>query len=435
MEFQYLLLAVFKSILQVVMLTSTGIFLRVLGILSKANIKVISDLNFYLLLPMFTSFELANSIDLEKLYIMGFSLLSCFLALLISLGVGILVTRFSGIDKRIRFIYISMCCISNTFSMPVVVVAASCSAKGILESFPELCKESNNGQFYSTITIIATLVFWAIAFASISIDRNFSNKYRSEVAHTLKYYTSLKDFMNSSKTTLSEADTAPSEDDISTQLKIKCTLCHYSKFELKYKAMLEMIAKKYTMEEYIAALPEKYSIKAMYLLKTLLYPPSFTVFLGVLLAMNTRFKLYIFHDKSFSMFLATIQKVYNMTIPVSYIILGSKLVDSFVYLKSNFVTGKDIVLLNLQRFLLMPLIGIAFMYLVKACYPGIKTDTVLSLAIYMQWTIPCSTSIIAAFVKEDYGAEDAAQLMLYGYIVCTFPMTIFVALWGHLFMR
>jgi hypothetical protein len=283
--------------------------------------------------------------------------------------------------------------------------------------------------------MIITLIFWAIAFAFISIDKNFSSKYKSEVINALKFYPSIKDFMSSSTNVLSKVDNTPSEDTVNAQLKFKCTLKHYTVFEQKYKKMMEIATKNSTLEGYINPPVKDMPINKMYIAKTLLYPPSLTVFVGILLAMNTRFKVYLFKDKNFAMFLATIQKVYNMTIPVSWIILGSKLVDSFVYIKSNYVTCKDIVLINVQRFVIMPLIGIAFMYLVRACYPAISNDAVFSLSIYMQWTIPCSAVIMAAFVKENYGGEDAAQLMLYGYIICTFPMTIFVALWGYLFMK
>ena len=76
--------------------------------------------------------------------------------------------------------------------------------------------------------------------------------------------------------------------------------------------------------------------------------------IGLAFPMNKPFRNSVFKNSNFTMLIGTLGMIYNMTIPISWVILGS-----------NLVTFVDIIAIYAQIFTIMLFIGIAFMYLIR----------------------------------------------------------------------
>ena len=162
-------------------------------------------------------------------------------------------------------------------------------------------------------------------------------------------------------------------------------------------------------------------------------PPALWSIIGIILGFIFPFKEWLFDPKVTPLptFVATLQTIGGMMSPISMFLLGNYISQAAVIAPDMFISWKHIIISNLLRNLMLPLIGLFWMFVVMQNLDStmFRANPVLMFIYYAYWMVPNGIVLIAVYVVADYFAKEFAVISVYMNILSIPMMAIYMIIY------
>ena len=193
--------AILASIYAVVNMTISvliGFILSKLGVLTPTTRKVVSDMNYYVFVPMFGLFFVMQAVDRNRLGEIGMLILSTLPCVGIGLAVSLIIALFMKLDVRIRFSYIFVNIYGNFIVIPQMLAATLCE-KGGKYSQTSACKANLVNAYASVSLLYINSAYWTTVLPILQDEKRMSIEIKKIFAVVLNFYETVDDFLKDTK--------------------------------------------------------------------------------------------------------------------------------------------------------------------------------------------------------------------------------------------
>ena len=167
--------------------------------------------------------------------------------------------------------------------------------------------------------------------------------------------------------------------------------------------------------------------------RILMSPPALCAILGVIGGFIFAFKEWLFdpNNKPLPTFLSTFSTLGGMMSPISMFLLGASIAEGAVVRRDTFVRWKHIIMACLMRGLIMPCLGLLWLFLVMRNVDNASflSNPVLTLINYCFWIVPNGIILIAVYAYGDFFTMEFGILSVYMNIVSIPIMAIFLVIY------
>jgi len=461
-------MGVFIGILQLLMLTISGLVLAKLSPLDSVGEKKFSLATFYLLLPLYCIIEISRSVDVSSDIIsISFLILSFTVSTIVSGILGFIYAKLFGVDLRAIWSFVIICAFGSVTAFPAILASSLCEQGGLLAD-DENCSSS---QGYSLMGLLMLNIYlWAIAPILISRDKFLCYHIRRKMCLVKQFYPSIAAFMKDSDfsqfntvqkerhkdlmTSMTESDEEstmrvrfvkeePAEkpqeslDDeglIEYSLQMNMESTGYYDFKKHFETFLTKIHPKVfekvwnTIPRPVKPLP----ISCLYILSLLISPPIVACFAGILLGSIPSVAPALFSDTSRQIFMKTLTNLSVGAIPTLVMLLGAKLSYGFNFTNSVNLRGKDVIAMTIIRLILTPLVGLGFMLFAHSII-GEYNNRVLEFIMFAFWNVPPSVLMISTFVMVGYYSKEIGISQFWTNSISAITMPIMYVIYFTLF--
>eukprot|EP00826_Nyctotherus_ovalis_P028598 TRINITY_DN2257_c0_g1_i3.p1 TRINITY_DN2257_c0_g1~~TRINITY_DN2257_c0_g1_i3.p1 ORF type:complete len:347 (+),score=42.56 TRINITY_DN2257_c0_g1_i3:84-1124(+) len=199
---------------------------------------------------------------------------------------------------------------------------------------------------------------------------------------------------------------------------------HFNKF---LKAVHPRVLAKMSKE--LPGVSQPLRVNCREILSRIVTPPIVCCILGVVIGLIPPVKDAIFSDWGNLAITKTLSQIGAISLPVSTMMLGSKLAGGFTFSKTMNLRFMDLVSLIIVRFLIAPGIGLAYMLLITNLgISYIDDNKVLAFVLYAHWFVPPSVVFIALFVLYKHYLRELTLLQFWANLitVAAAPLAIIV---------
>jgi predicted permease len=504
-----------------------GMILTWIGVLNSSTRKVVSDVNYYVLVPVYSWIYIFQAIQKDNLIGIGlviFCQFCCFTtAFILMMAV---VFLFMKTDIRCRFSYSFVMVFMNAAVMPLLLATSTCDSGGKFANTIQ-CKNSMIKQYIAATFISINFTYWGAVLPLLQYEKQLAMNTKKAIVVILNYYESVNAFLNDAKfetkvvpnfyedliksalglpsteRQLKSVPTSPqtsysvsiaplfnsgcagdSKDVKFTSQKLPVnfendrfiddyytciTSSQYevlmSKYEDFYKTKLieaetkeeeanlakhdpkrkdtqiayQIIEKEILIPNNLLIPQEKDDIcsKSFYYRRLIRNPPAVASIIGLIMGFIFPLNSWFFDpdNQPLPTFIATVQTVGGMMSPVSMFLLGTYLAQVAIITKEMFITWKHIIVSNIVKNIIMPLIGFLFVFvIIKGIAPDIfYHNKVLTLILYTFWMVPNGIVLIGVYVVADYFAKEFAVISVYLNLVSIPMMTIYLIIYFFIY--
>ena len=460
---------VFIGVFQIVLLIIVGLVLARLGPLDATGERKFTLANYYVFLPLFCGIELAKAVDArEGLDSIAFLIFSFTASSMIAAFLATLYCNFFRVDFRAAKSFVTICTFGSVTAFPAIMARALCDDQGPLRK-NEYCVYA---QGYSVIGLLMLNVYlWTIAPLVISRDKAACYTIRRKAYLIREFYISMQEFLDDKEldriTEVQQERHSDllepiggddevslndkffqylSEEKMSEDLEAKeliefslhVNLCNenYKRLSAHFALFLQKIHPK-VFDHLCSKIPGTampLQISCQYLLWQLVSPPIVASFVGLILGLITPVKQALFHELTSQISIKTLSSLSNMAIPLLVLLLGAKLYAGASFSNDVNLRRWDLVALIIIRLVLVPAVGLGFMWLVSTFGSNtLQVNKVLRLIMFAFWNVPPSVLTISAFVMVGYYSKEVAILQFWSNLLSAFSMSGFYVVYFLIF--
>lgn len=462
---------VILSVLQFVVLVAAGWIMGKLGPMDSVGEQKFASGNYYMFIPLFSLIEIARATDPSSIANLGLILLNYF----INTGLVLLIVKlycyFSKMDIRISNTYTMVSSFGNIAFFPSIIINSLCDNNGMLEG-NENCQY---GYGYSIFGLfMLNTVAWGIGPYVLMGDKCSLLNTCRQMYLIKQLYDTPQDFLADEDFTLLERNIqakfsaaiveAQEADNNSLIVNEKLTtetgfnetintnndysileeqeIQIYSnslyldrdtnkKFQDHFSNFLKAVHPRVLakMSEKLPGVSQPLKVDCREIVSRIVTPPIVCCILGVVVGLIPPLKDAIFSDWGNLAITKTLSQIAAISLPVSTMMLGSKLASGFTFDKSMNLRFMDLVSLVIIRFLIAPAIGIAYMLLMTNLgISYIDDNDVLAFVLYAHWLVPPSVVFIALFVLYKHYLRELAFLQFWANVItiAAAPLAIIV---------
>ncbi|MDR3549598.1 MAG: AEC family transporter [Candidatus Pacebacteria bacterium] len=476
------------AVINMIISVLIGFILAKLGILTPTTRGVVSSVNYYALVPIYGLMYIMKAIDRNSLTELGFVLFSSISSVIVAFIVTLTIVFAIGADVRYRFAYTFIVVYQNIVVMPQMLAESLCAKGGKYET-SLTCKNSLVKPYCALPFIYVNIAYWVTVLPVLQNEKSISCEMRKIFAVVLNYYEKIDDFLadsDFSKRKSLKLGEKPSQDatpalagveakadrcgDILTTeaalfmkddkfMPLKTDdsrfldeyynrtitkgdynniMAQYAKFEETVlnapdqTANKEIIYETILKPEKLLEPPVREDILSLdfYKRRILFSPPALWSIIGVILGFIFPFKEWFYEPtrKPLPTFISTLETVGGMMSPISLFLLGSYIAQSAVISRDLFIRWKHVIVSNLVRNLIMPLIGLLWICVfVKGMNESLYINNpVLIFIKYSYWIVPNGVVLISVYVVADYFAKEFAVLSVYLNLVAVPMMAVYI---------
>jgi hypothetical protein len=171
--------------------------------------------------------------------------------------------------------------------------------------------------------------------------------------------------------------------------------------------------------------------------RILMSPPAMCSLSAIVLGFIFPFKEWLFdvNNKPLPTFLATLMTLGSMLSPTSMFLLGASIAEGAKIQPTCFLRWKHIIISILVRFLILPLVGLLWIFVFLRQMDGnlFKNNPVLMLICYVYWCIPNGIILIATYAVADHYTMEFGIISLYVNIVAAPMMVVFLIIYFSIY--
>jgi len=468
-----------------------GIMLAKIGVLTPVKRKVVSDINYYVVCPVYALYFITQSIDKDRLLDLVVIFWSALPCIAITFIVMLVIAYVLGLDIRMRFSYCFVHVYGNVVIMPQMLASSLCEAKYADTSS---CTDGLVKPYSAVPFIYMNIFYWVTVLPVLQEERRIALIVKKIQLVTLNFYDTIDDFVADSKTcenakfignhnaikgqALPGDPSAPQstrgilaapievDDPLQTQSELPKLLTSedsrfieeyyqkiltrarfneltaaYASFEEKFlnkpenSEVKKLIEKDLLEPEKLMTLPKEESLKdpKFYVDHILCSPPAISSIIAVILGFIFPFKEWLFNPDHtpLPIFLNTFASIGGMLSPLSLFLLGSYLAQTTIIKRDMFLKWKYIIISNIVKNLIIPSIGLFWVCVViKATIGSTYNDNpILTFISYSYWMVPNGILLIIVYVVADYFAKEFAVLSIYMNLIAIPMMIVFMILY------
>jgi len=172
-----------------------GFILAKMNVLTQTTRKVVSDVNYYALIPIFCLVFIMQAIDrnhLNELFLLLASTMPAIIVgMVLTYGAAILF-RF---DIRMRSAYTFINAYGNLVVMPQLLASSFCEKGGKYGDTPQ-CKAGLVNAYTSVPMIFINILYWATVLPVLQEEKRIANAVKKIYLIVLNYYPTINEFMN-----------------------------------------------------------------------------------------------------------------------------------------------------------------------------------------------------------------------------------------------
>ena len=508
--------AAFYAIVNMFIPIAFGFLLRKLDVLTKDNRKVLSNMNYYVLVPLYGMIFSMQAIDRNRLKEIGMIYFSSLSSVAVGFVFVLIILWVLRTDIRYRYSLAFVIVYANVIVMPQMIGDSTCEKGGkYVQSFA--CKSALVKPYASLPLIYCNILYWITVLPILQNEQRIALDTRKIFAFALNYYDTIDHFISDTamadtrdpkfdETYLKQKQSAakePQKIDLSlppasgsdpasppkgpeplskeervahqmmvesgtTLLKEPIALTsdkfihEYFNRSVSYADYDSILAAFQRLEQRAKSTPEQQKdwqiireqvVEPAGLLKIrvpeqvlswkflkeriLMAPPAICSILGLVLGFIFPFKEWLFdvNNKPLPTFLATLSTLGGMMSPISMFLLGASIAEGASIRQDSFVRWKHVIISNIVRFIIIPLIGLLWIFVFYRAIDEnlFKANPVLTLICYIFWAIPNGVVLIAVYAFADYFTLEFGILSVYLNIVAAPMMIVFLVIYFSIY--
>jgi len=479
-------LSAIYAVINMLISVLSGYMLSKLDVLTTKTRKVLSDVNYYLLCPVYCVYFIMQAIDRNRLSDVGIILWSVIPSVIISFTLMSIIAIAFKFDIRMKYSYSFVHVYANVIIMPQMLTDSLCEKGGKYEDTPS-CVNKLVKPYSSVPLIYMNIMYWVTVLPLLQNEKRTSLITKKIMLVALNFYKTIDEFLADSKdctaanligshqikeqssedkaqphmspTSILQTDaalfqanshrllTTSSERFITeyfgknlTSERYKELTDAYAVFEEKFfkkpenDAVRKQIEKELLEPEQLMTLPPEKSLKdpRFYVNHILCSPPAICSIIGLILGFIFPLKEWVFDPENVPLptFLSTFAIIGGMMSPVSMFLLGTYLAQTAVITRDMYLTWKHIIISNLVKNLFMPAVGLFWVGVVIKATSGssYEDNPILIFMSYTYWMVPNGIVLIAVYAVVDYFAKEFAVLSVYMNLIAIPMMIIFMIL-------
>lgn len=467
-----------------------GFMLSKIGALTPVTRKVLSDVNYYAVCPIYCIYFIMQAIDRDRLTDLAVIFWSAIPCIIVTFAIMLGIAFALRLDIRVMFSYCFVHVYGNVVIMPQMLADSLCE-RGAKYEETSTCVNKLVKPYSSVPLIYMNILYWVTVLPLLQEERRIALIVKKINLVTLNFYDTIEDFLADSKTCemaklignravkdenkvnnggqgvintkevlvnpielddpaltqselpkllTSESDRFLDEyyQKVLSRQKFKELSEAYASFEEKYFSKPEnseikkMIEKDLLEPEKLMTLPKEESLTdpQFYINHILCSPPAICSIIGLCLGFIFPFNEWLFDPDHtpLPVFLGTFQTVGGMMSPISLFLLGTYLAQTAVIRRDMFLGWKHIIISNVIKNLIMPAIGLFWVTVVIKGTHGndYEQNPILMFMSYTYWIVPNGILLIAVYVVADYFAKEFAVLSIWMNLIAVPMMIIFM---------
>jgi len=402
--------------------------------------------NYYLFVPLFCIIEISKASNISQISALGLIFFSNVLNCALVIFLSFIYTKIADVDIRIRNCFIIISGLGNVAFFPAVLIYSLCGEGGIFEKDTEYCQYGYGYSMFGLFPL--NILIWGIGPFAIQRDKRISLNIMRQMMVIKKFYATVKEFMeennNFEKANAESLQNIEFDIDnfehnenlIKYSLEIQMSSKNFDKFSSKYDLFLSKLGPN-LMKEIHQKLPKhimRTKIRAPDLIKKIFNPPVLSCIFGIILGLITVIREWLKTQFAQQLFMKTLVSIGNIALPLSIMLLGSKLSTGFKFGKTVNLRLKDLIAIIIIKFIITPLCGLGFIAICREI--GIKQmikNNVLSFVIFAGWLAPPSTIAISLFVMWNYFVKEIALIQFWTNIVGIVSTIVFLLIYFSIF--
>eukprot|EP01022_Parablepharisma_sp_SALTPOND_P007497 TRINITY_DN1309_c0_g1_i2.p2 TRINITY_DN1309_c0_g1~~TRINITY_DN1309_c0_g1_i2.p2 ORF type:complete len:656 (-),score=53.02 TRINITY_DN1309_c0_g1_i2:5144-7111(-) len=417
------------AVLNMTISVIVGFILAKINVLTPTTRKVISDVNYYALIPIYSLVFIMQAIDRDKLgeiFLLCASTLPCIIVgFILTFGTALI----AGFDIRMRYSFTFINTYGNLVVMPQMLANTFCE-KNERYGHTSQCREGLVNAYTSVPMIFINIIYWASVLPVLQNEKRISLEIKKVFLTVLNYYKSIDEFLNDTKferakLVFSPKEKLPSDENneepkesgrgktasalvipgqgMNTELSTSPDewvtpenlifireyydrnitgkdyhriMERFSKFEGAVYNTPENMANKESIEKLVIIpeglnkTPPKESLLSFEFYKKRIFtaPPTVCSLLGLALGFIFPFKEWVFNplNKPLPTFIGSLKNIGTMMSPVSMFMLGTYLAQSATISPTMFIRWKHVIISNVIKNLILPAIGLVWvLYVIR----------------------------------------------------------------------
>ncbi|MDR3546675.1 MAG: AEC family transporter [Candidatus Pacebacteria bacterium] len=470
------------GVFQTVLLVMAGVLLTKLKSLDPIGEMRFASANYYLLLPLLCAIQIANATSVDNLGALGILCIDFIVSCGITVVIILIYCRLAKVDIRTIKSYVMVATFGNVAFFPAIIVQSLCSTGGVLSSDSH-CKYGTGYSMFGLFLL--NIVVWIFGPFVISKDKVLAYNERRKMFLIKHFYGAAKDFLEDtqlakveevqrekyqtclmqppvmSQSQLREDDTAtktellkdaflhppPNDKEDLTVLEdpaliefdvgLHMSYDVYEKFEERFDSFLLKLNPN-VYAQIASTLPgpiKPLQMSFKFVLSKIITPPVISCIIGIVVGLITPLKTALLSENmSQRIFMNTFTSLGSMATNISVILLGAKLAGGFTSSKDINLRFVDLVAVNVLRMVIVPAIGLAFMWVMKEVASAyVVDDKVIAFVLYANWCVPPSVIVITLFLLVKYYTKELALIQFWTNVLSVFTCTAYLAIYFVLF--
>jgi len=188
------ILAAVYAVINMLIPIIIGILLTKLNVLTVSSRKIISDVNYYVFVPMYGLFYVMKAVDRERLNELGLLLFSLVPCVFIGLIITLTIAKICNFDYRIRCAFACVNVYGNVVVMPQMLGSTLCDKGGKYNETSQ-CKLGLVNAYTSVPLIFINICYWASVLPLLQEEKRLSLEMKKVTLVALNFYNSVADFL------------------------------------------------------------------------------------------------------------------------------------------------------------------------------------------------------------------------------------------------
>lgn len=191
------LLSAIYAVINMIISILIGFILAKIGVLTATTRGVVSNINYYALVPIYGLMYVMKAIDRDSLKELAYVLFSSISSVLVGFVVTLTIVFSIGSDVRYLFSYTFVVVYQNIVVMPQMLAESLCARGGKYET-TLTCKSSLVKPYCALPFIYLNIAYWVTVLPVLQSEKGKALEIRKIFAIVLNYYDKINDFLNDS---------------------------------------------------------------------------------------------------------------------------------------------------------------------------------------------------------------------------------------------
>eukprot|EP00826_Nyctotherus_ovalis_P003308 TRINITY_DN10672_c0_g1_i1.p1 TRINITY_DN10672_c0_g1~~TRINITY_DN10672_c0_g1_i1.p1 ORF type:complete len:507 (-),score=142.51 TRINITY_DN10672_c0_g1_i1:162-1682(-) len=176
-----------------------GFMLAKLGALTPTNRKVLSDVCYYCVTPIYSIYFIMQAVDKDRLTDLAIIFWAAIPCIVVTFAIMLIIAFVLGLDIRITFSYCFVHVYGNVVIMPQMLADSLCE-RGAKYEETETCQNNLVKPYSSVPLIYMNILYWVTVLPMLQEERRIALVTKKATLVVLNFYETVDDFLADTKT-------------------------------------------------------------------------------------------------------------------------------------------------------------------------------------------------------------------------------------------